>query len=201
MLSKNTQMLAGVWVTTAILITVALSATPIIIIKYREPIDAIDFGSTENFLDVCFMLVSGLFCGIFPITAIYVRSLRLVCVVTFIGIVITAAIYFNNINSYFYATPDEIISRSGLLESERRSLWKEVTSVQSECKVSKNGFRSGLLNIRLQNETDFQFVVMTQAQLQTFRAALGDGHFQYHVSPTVTRVRCPNDLFPILTTW
>ena len=139
-----------------------------------------------------------------PHSAIFVLPHAQVAIIVAMLCGVSALIWVNYLESYYCVTPDQILVKTGLLNSTKSKGWQDVRVVRAECGHGRNGLIWTDLRLTFFDGTEITVPLRTNRlsrDYKTVRAALAGGHYDYHMSETAVPNLCPPTVYPLLTNW
>jgi hypothetical protein len=126
-------------------------------------------------------------------------------VITGCGLLVAAAIFYNEVYSYSCATPTDIVIRSNYFDTPRHFTWDDIDTVHAWCWKAKGG-RNGTLRLSLSDGEDLPFGLVDGSKIliddyRMLRKSLAGKNYRYETDSSVNPTLCPAELYPLLKDW
>jgi hypothetical protein len=117
------------------------------------------------------------------------------------GLLVSAAMWWNSLESYYCITSEKILLHPSALADSRVLTWADVRLVRAECGSLKGGYLWGSIVLSLPDEMEVNLPINTRYEYESARTALAGRHYRYQISSSVTKNLCPPALYPLLVNW
>jgi len=128
-----------------------------------------------------------------------------VFIASLFGMAAAGLLWVNTVTCYFCTTADNIVIRSGLLDTPHTLAWDNVDVVYASCATSKYG-KYGIVKLAFRNGEEVGLGLSAARgnllnDYKMIRQSLKGGHYRYYVNATVSPAMCSPEVYRLLWEW